>query len=104
MESLAETNHHPIALIGVLHRYSREDYGSIFLYLPLPKRSNDREAWAWLQVLKAMGAARKHWMVSADHALATIGETHQHLFELPPVCFEIYRLDQQSLNRIIAKL
>lgn len=104
MESVAEANYHPIALISILHRYSREDYGSIFLYLPLPKRGVDQEAWAWLQLMKSMGAARKHWLVSADQALATVGKTHQHLFELPPVCFEIYRLDQRSLNKIIAKL
>jgi len=97
MESVAEANYHPIALISILHRYSREDYGSIFLSLPLPKRGVDQEAWAWLQLMKSMGAAR-------NQALATVGKTHQHLFELPPVCFEIYRLDQRSLNKIIAKL
>ncbi|MGI9492788.1 MAG: hypothetical protein ACR2QF_10355 [Geminicoccaceae bacterium] len=104
MESQAKADCHPIALISILHRYSREDYGSIFLYLPLPRRRIDQQAWAWLQFLRSMGVARKRWMVSADHALVTIGETHPHLFKPPPVCLETYRLNQQSLNKTIARL
>ncbi|MGI9451300.1 MAG: hypothetical protein ACR2QH_11780 [Geminicoccaceae bacterium] len=104
MESPAKANGHPIALISILHRYSREHYGSIFLYLPRPTRRVDRQAWAWLQFLKSVGVARKRWLVSADHALVTIGETHPHLFEPPPVCLETYRLSQQSLNKTIARL
>ncbi|MGI9420683.1 MAG: hypothetical protein ACR2RA_22905, partial [Geminicoccaceae bacterium] len=42
---------------------------------PSPARKSDQEAWAWLQMLKSMGAARRRWLISADHAAATIGET-----------------------------
>ncbi|MEM9627061.1 MAG: hypothetical protein AAGA21_12570 [Pseudomonadota bacterium] len=100
----SEMNCNPITLISILRRYSREDYGAIFLYLPTPPREIDQEAWAWLQMLKSMGAARRRWLISADHAAATVGETHPHLFDPPPVCFETYRLDQGSLDRIFARL
>ena len=99
-----EMNCNPITLINILRRYSREDYGTIFIYLPSPPRRCDQEAWAWLQMLKSMGAARRRWLISADHASATIGETHAHLFDPPPVCFETYRLDQSSLDKIFARL
>ena len=46
-------NCNPITLINILRRYSREDYGTIFLYLPAPPRKSDQEAWAWLQMLKS---------------------------------------------------
>ena len=104
MEPLTDAHCHPIALISILHRYSREDYGSIFLYLPRPKRRLDHDAWAWLRFLKSAGLARQRWLVSADDALLTIGGTHPHLFGPPPVCFETYRLQQRSLDRVIARL
>lgn len=104
MEDVTQMNRNPITLINILYRYSRKDYGSIFLYLPSPRRKIDTEAWRWLQFLKSMGALRKHWMISADHAQITLSETHAHLFDPPPVCFETYRLDQRSLNRIFARL
>ncbi len=99
-----EMDANPITLINILRRYSREDYGTIFLYLPSPRRACDQEAWAWLQLLKSMGAARRRWLISADHAAGTIGESHAHLFDPPPVCFETYRLDQASLGKIFARL
>lgn len=99
-----DMNTNPITLINILRRYSREDYGTIFLYLPSPRREIDQEAWAWLQMLKSMGAARRRWLIAADHAEATVGETHPHLFDPPPVCFETYRLDQASLDKIFARL
>jgi hypothetical protein len=104
MSNVMGTDFNPIALIGVLHRYSREDYGSIFLYLPRPRRAIDREAWAWLLMLRSMGAARKRWLVTTDHAEATLRKSHAHLFDPPPVCFETYRLHQPSLDRIFARL
>lgn len=104
MEDIAQINRNPVALINMLYRYSRKDYGSVFLYLPTPKREVDQEAWAWLDFLKSTRATRKRWVISADHALVTLGETHAHLFSPPPVCFETYRLDQRTLNRIFARL
>ena len=104
MDEIEQMNRNPITLINILYRYSRKDYGSIFLYLPSPRRMVDSEAWTWLQFLKSRGAARKRWLVSADHARVTLNETHGHLFNPQPVCFETYRLDQRSLNRIVARL
>ena len=104
MKRNSEMECNPITLINILRRYSREDYGAIFLYLPSPRRACDQEAWAWLQLLKSMGAARRRWVISADHATGTIGETHGHLFSPPPVCFEAYRLDQTTLDKIFARL
>ena len=104
MKHGGDTEHNPIALINILRRYSREDYGTIFLYLPTPRRDIDQEAWAWLQLLKSMGAARKRWLISADHASAILEHTHPHLFAPPPVCFEVYRLHQVFLDKVFAKL
>lgn len=94
----------PIALINILYRYSREDYGATFLYLPVPRRNVDREAWTWLHFLRSMGAARKRWLISADHTSSTLGKTHKHLFQPSPVCFEAYQLHQSSLDRVFARL
>lgn len=104
MKRESEMDANPIALINILRSYSREDYGTIYLYLPSPRRACDQEAWAWLQLLKSMGAARRRWLIPADHAARTISETHAHLFSPPPVCFEAYRLDQNSLDKIFARL
>jgi hypothetical protein len=104
MKDLSQIDGNPIALIAVLRRYSRRDYGTIFFYLPIPTRAVDREASAWLQRLQSMGAARKGWLISADHAAATLGATHDHLFHPPPVFFEAYRLHQSSLDRVFARL
>ena len=94
----------PVTFINVLHRYTREDFGSVFLYLPTPKRQVDQEAWTWLQVLKSMGTARRRWIITADHAAINLEHTHPHLFTPPPVNFEVYRLHQDCLTRVFAKL
>ncbi len=97
-------SYNPVALINVLRRYSREDYGSIFLYLPFPKRKTDQEAWDWLKLLQSLGATRRRWLISADHGAAILADKHADLFDPPPVGFEVYRLDQKSLDRIFSKL
>lgn len=104
MDHTIGTNRNPIALINILHRYSREDFGVTYLYLPLPKRIVDQEAWAWLETLKSMGAARKRWLVCANQIPTTLRETHADLFVPSPVCFEAYRLYRPSLRRILDRL
>lgn len=104
MRNAVGLDRNPIALISILHRYSREDFGTSYLYLPLPRRAIDREAWTWLGTLKSMGAARKRWLISASHTSATLGKTHPHLFAPPPVCFEAYRLNRVSLERVFERL
>jgi hypothetical protein len=104
MGNSVELDRNPIALISMLYRYGREDFGTTYLYLPLPKRTVDREAWVWLQMLKSMGAARKRWLISSSHTSAVLGKTHAHLFEPSPVCFEAYRLNKVSLERVFERL
>lgn len=104
MNESATMDSSPVALISVLARYSREDYGANFLYLPIPKREADQAVWGWLQLLQSMGAASKRWTVSADHAADLLKGSHRDLFTPPPVCFEVYRLHQKGMDRVFAKL
>ena len=97
-------DYHPISLISMLQRYSREDYGTVFLYLPRPRRSVDADAWRWIRAWSSEGITRRRWLISADEAKGVLGSTHPHLFDPPPICFEAYMLNAASLDRIFARL
>lgn len=94
----------PVRYISLLRRYCREDYGSIFFFLPHPYRELDSDAADWLSTLWRRGAARKRWMVSADQAADLLLASHPQLFVPPPVCFEVYRVDRVRLNRVLARM
>ena len=104
MGHCSKTERNPVKFINILRRYSKEDYGALFLYLPSPSRPVDEEVWAWLSMMRRMGSARKRWMISADHAAILLEHTHPHLFTPPPVCFEVYRLNHDCVMRIFSKL
>ena len=77
----------------MLQRYSREDYGTVFLCLPTPRRAIDADAWRWVRTWRADGMARRRWLISADEARTVLGDTHPQLFDPQPVCFETYMLN-----------
>jgi hypothetical protein len=94
----------PVTFIAILRQYSKEDYGAVLLFLPAPRRVVDEEVWQWLDLLRANGAARRHWMIRADQAAPILIESHPHLFTPEPVGFDVYHLRQESLDRIFALL
>ena len=43
----------PLGLVNLLRDYGVDEFGGLFLYLPVPKRARDRDVWAWPRLLEA---------------------------------------------------
>lgn len=100
LRSIKPTN--PLRLIDVLREHGVREFGSMYLYMPIPKRARHDEAWAWLEMLDAKGLIKgEPWHIKAKHAKDTIRESHPNLFEGSPSHFDVFRLDWQTLTQMM---
>ena len=63
----------PAPLMKVLRDYGVEELGALYFYIPLPERPEDKEAWAWLRVLKTERLGDQRTMAAGGIACATSG-------------------------------
>ena len=92
----------PLSLIELLREHGVREFGSMYLYMPMPKRARHDAAWAWIETLQAEGLIKgAPWHIKADHVKETICQSHAHLFADDTVHFDVYRLDWQALNEIM---
>ncbi len=92
----------PLSLIEFLREHGVREFGSMFLYMPMPKRARHDAAWDWIETLKAEGLIKREpWHVKAGHVNETVRQSHTHLFAEDTVHFDVYRLDWQALNEIM---
>lgn len=91
-----------LQLIDLLRAYGSRQPGGTFIFLPVPKRPCDRDAWAWLEILEAQELIGwRSWQVKATHVPAAIRQTHPELFEGDPTHFEVYRIDRRLLGEVL---
>lgn len=92
----------PLSLIDLLGRYGVREFGSMYLYMPLPKRADNAAAWAWIDTLRDEGLLKGDpWKYKADHVKDRIKQSHADLFEDGTEQFEVYRVDLESLTKIM---
>lgn len=104
MTSVYSMGHDPIRLINLLKLNGFEAYGSVFLLIPTPCPEDTREHVIWLRYLSRRGFIRRRMVSTVDQVRKLATDTHPHLFEGSPICFEVYRLDRRALPRIFAHL
>jgi len=74
----------------------------MYLYMPMPKQHRHAAAWDWIETLAAQGLIKgEPWHIKADHVKETVRNSHTHLFTDEPRHFDVYRLDWQTLNKIM---
>ncbi|MGI9502638.1 MAG: hypothetical protein ACR2RE_06245 [Geminicoccaceae bacterium] len=89
----------PLSLIELLREHGVREFGSMYLYMPMPKRARHDAAWAWIETLQAEGLVKgEPWHIKADHVKETVRQSHGHLFADDTAHFDVYRLDWQALN------
>lgn len=91
-----------LSLVELLREHGVREFGSMYLYMPMPKRDLDDAAWAWITTLQAEGLIKgDQWHVRADHIKETIRNSHGCLFTDDTTHFDVYRLDWQALSRMM---
>jgi hypothetical protein len=92
----------PLGLIDVLREHGVREFGSMYLYMPIPRRPKHQHAWAWLEMLDMKGLIKgEPWHIKARHVKDTIRESHPGLFEGSPSQFDVYRLDWRTLTEMM---
>ena len=92
----------PLGLIDVLREHGVREFGSMYLYMPIPRRAKHKHAWAWLEMLDMKGLIKgEPWHIKARHVKDTIRESHPNLFEGSPTQFDVYRLDWRTLTQMM---
>ncbi|MEM9628945.1 MAG: hypothetical protein AAGA21_22135 [Pseudomonadota bacterium] len=92
----------PAPLMKVLRNYGVEELGAFYVYMPLPERPEDKEAWAWLRVLKSERLVISGpWRLEASRAPSWLKTTHPEISSDDIALYEIYRLKKDSLAAFI---
>lgn len=92
----------PLGLIDVLREHGVREFGSMYLYMPIPRRAKHQHAWAWLEMLDLKGLIKgEAWHIKAKHVKDAIRESHPGLFEGSPTQFDVYRLDWRTLTHMM---
>lgn len=90
------------SLIEVLRLYSVEEFGGLYLYIPSPPRNEDRDALAWLQILKARKVVLNGpWRIEASRAPSWLTKAHPQLSSEKIVFFDIYRLREDPIGALL---
>ncbi|MEM9627224.1 MAG: hypothetical protein AAGA21_13390 [Pseudomonadota bacterium] len=92
----------PLSLIELLREHGVREFGSMYLYMPIPRRARHNAAWVWIETLQDEGLVKGDpWPIKADHVKETVRQSHAHLFADDTVHFDVYRLDWQTLSEIM---
>lgn len=87
-----------IALADVLREHGVREFGTMYLYMPKPRRAEHQDVWAWLAMLRARGVIEgRTWLVHAQHTHDAMRRSHPNLFVGSPSHFEVYRLNWRLL-------
>ena len=93
----------PMGLVDTIREYCVEELGSLFLYLPTPKRDMDREAWAWFEGMQIVGAVRSGpYRLRTDTRPDWMRRSNPVLFIDDPDIFLVYRIDRDRLSALFA--
>ena len=100
--SRAQTSPNPLSLIELLREHGVREFGSMYLYMPMPKQERHEAAWDWIETLKRRGLLKGDaWHIRAEHVKETVRSSHRQLFMEEPSYFHVYRVDWQTLNKIM---
>ncbi len=103
-EDLVVANN-PIGILEVLRDYGTEEWGALFIFLPVPTEAADADAQAWLKIVKCLGIVNGGpWRVDAEGRRHWLEKTHPKLYRSDPLKFDVYRLDRSKLGRVIERL
>lgn len=95
----------PIKLLDVFRDFVVQEWGVLFLYLPVPVAADDTDARTFLQIAKDRGLIDGGpWRLSADRQQYWLAEKHARLYQFEPDEFEVYRLDRSELGRAVQDL
>lgn len=89
----------PLSLAELLDAHGVREYGSMYLYMPVPRRPRHDSAWAWVETLRAERLIKGDpWPIKAERVKDHVRRDYSHLFADDTVQFEVYRLDWQALH------
>ncbi len=92
----------PLSLIELLREHGVREFGSMYLYMPMPRRARHDAAWSWIETLTAEGLIKGDpWHIKADHVKETVRTSHAHLFFDGVDHFDVYRLDWRTLSEMM---
>ncbi len=94
-----------LELIDLLDRYTAEEFGGLFLYVPTPEPAGKARLQPWILLLQARKVIKNEpWVVYPDAIRAKVRANYPHLLEGNPARFYIYRLDKGALTKLMASL
>ena len=91
-----------LSLIDLLREYGVREFGSMYLYMPMPRNDRHDAAWGWIETLKEERLIKgAPWHIKADHVKESVRQSHAHLFTDETEHFDVYRLDWAVLSEIL---
>lgn len=94
-----------LELIDLLDRYTVEELGGLFLYMPRPEPAGRARLQPWVLLLQARNVVKNDpWVVYPEDVRVKIRENYPQLFDSNPARFYIYRLDKEALAKLLASL
>lgn len=92
----------PLSLIELIRAHGVREFGSMYLYMPMPRRARHDAAWAWIETLRKEGLIKGDpWRIKVSHVKEAIRTSHAELFTEDTEHVDVYRLDWQTLRDII---
>ena len=92
----------PLSLVDLLREHGVRELGSMYLYMPMPKRARHDAAWVWIETLRNEGLIKGDpWHIKADYVKETVRQSHGHLFADNTEHFDVFRLDWQTMNEMM---
>ena len=89
-------------VIDTIRDYGVYEFNSLYIYLPLPRSEVDHDAWSWISTAKVLGVVRSGpWRVDAARRVASLRILNPKLCIRNPDFFEVYRMDEGKLRRIL---
>ena len=94
----------PLSLSELIRTHGVREFGSMYLYMPMPRRPRHDAAWAWIETLQAEQLIKGHpWPIKAERVKEHVRQNYGHLFSEDTEHFQVYRLDWQALHEFVAE-
>ncbi len=81
--------------------YCVEELSSLYLYLPVPRCSDDLDIEDILKRLNSNGAVGTHYRIYSSNASEAARRRLPHLFEREPILFDVYRINLEKIKNVL---
>jgi hypothetical protein len=92
----------PLSLDEFLSTHKVREHNAVYLYMPVPKRADQKAAWTWIETLESEGLIKGDpRRMRADYVRDAVKQSHADLFSEDAKEFDVYWVDWKALKEIV---